>query len=110
MRDATTRTNPRVSARRDARLRAFERPFDEKVDASRDRVAREPSRRSARRAATGIASHSFVPLGGMPPKPFVVDDAPYVVGSRVIVDALFDGETRAATVVARKGDLSLIHI
>ena len=45
MRDATTFTNPRVSARRDARLRAFERPFDEKVGASRDRVAREPSRR-----------------------------------------------------------------
>lgn len=104
MRDATTFTNPRVSARRDARLRAFERPFDEKVGASRDRVAREPSRRSSRRAATGIASHSFVPRGGMPPKPFVVDDAPYVVGSRVLVDALFDGETRAATVVARKGD------
>lgn len=42
----------------------------------------------------------------MPPKPFLVDDddAPYVVGSRVLVDVLFDGNTRAATVVARKGD------
>ena len=102
-RSATTRTDPRVSARRaraSPRVRATVR---RKVDASRDRVARNP--RDGRRGARRRGSHRIRrPARRPPPKPFVVDDAPYVVGSRVLVDALFDGETRAATVVARKGD------